>query len=149
MEIILKRIKGHNESTMMIIQQLFLIDLDNRMINEVKKQIKSFQKRQFITGKEDASNNYYRGYTLGRNLIYDCLESILKEDEKQIIQINFQQFHQQLEGLDQVLHDFLQKDQHRIMERKLKKYFCIISFLINIFQLNRQFQCCLFNLYDD
>ncbi|CAD8184283.1 unnamed protein product [Paramecium pentaurelia] len=42
------------------------------------------KKIQFIAGKEDASNNYFRGYTLGRNLIYDCLKSIRKEVEKSL-----------------------------------------------------------------
>ncbi|CAD8141142.1 unnamed protein product [Paramecium pentaurelia] len=63
--------------------RVVFIDLDDRMINEVKKNKQiHFKKRQFITGKEDASNNYFRGQNLGRNLIYDCLESIQKEVEK-------------------------------------------------------------------
>ncbi|CAD8120553.1 unnamed protein product [Paramecium sonneborni] len=62
--------------------RVIFTDLDDRMINEVKKNKQIFfQNSSFITGKEDASNNYFRGQTLGRVLIHQCLESIRKEVE--------------------------------------------------------------------
>ncbi|CAD8214268.1 unnamed protein product [Paramecium octaurelia] len=58
-------------------------DFDDQMINEVKnnKSIK-YKSTSFVSGKEDASNNFCRGhFTVGKELIDQCLDQLRKQIE--------------------------------------------------------------------
>ena len=63
------------------IPRAILLDLESTVIDEVRtgtyRQL--FNPEQLINGKEDAGNNYARGhYTIGKEIIYLCLDRIRK-----------------------------------------------------------------------
>ncbi|CAD8187311.1 unnamed protein product [Paramecium pentaurelia] len=109
--------------------RVVFIDFDDLMINEVKKNKQiHFKKKIIYYWQRGCLQQFFRGYTLGRNLIYDCSESIRKE----VVKIDY---------LDQFLiissisgetgsgFTSLQlENQQRIMERKQNViYFELIS----------------------
>ncbi|CAK84284.1 unnamed protein product (macronuclear) [Paramecium tetraurelia] len=59
------------------------IDLDDRMVNEIKKDKSvNYKSNSFVTGKEDSSNNYCRAhYSIGKELVEKCLDNIRKQVE--------------------------------------------------------------------
>jgi tubulin alpha len=55
------------------------LDLEPTVVDEIRTGKKLFQPEQLISGKEDAANNYARGYyTLGKNIIDIALDKIRK-----------------------------------------------------------------------
>lgn len=56
------------------------MDLDDRMINEVKKNKSiNYKSNSFVSGMEDAANNYCRAhYTIGKEIIDKSLDYVRK-----------------------------------------------------------------------
>ncbi|CAD8209933.1 unnamed protein product [Paramecium pentaurelia] len=59
------------------------IDLDDRMVNEVKKNKQIvYKSTSFVTGKEDGANNFFRAhYTIGKEIIDKSLNNVRKQVE--------------------------------------------------------------------
>ena len=67
------------------VPRAILLDLEPAIINEIKAGTyrKLFNTEQLINGKEDAGSNYARGhYTIGKEIIYLCLDRIRKLAEE-------------------------------------------------------------------
>ena len=66
-----------------LIPRTIFIDLDPTPIDQLKKLAPTFNFKHFVKGSESSSSNYVRGsYTLGREILEDCLREIqrLAED---------------------------------------------------------------------
>ncbi|CAD8083288.1 unnamed protein product [Paramecium primaurelia] len=73
----------YNENDSNYFPLALFMDLDDRMVNEVKKNKSiNYKSTSFITGKEDSANNYCRGhYTIGKEIMDKCLDYVRKQVE--------------------------------------------------------------------
>ncbi|CAK84204.1 unnamed protein product (macronuclear) [Paramecium tetraurelia] len=73
----------YNENETNYFPLTLFMDLDDRMVNEVKKnKLINYKTNSFVTGKEDAANNYCRAhYTIGKEIVDKCLDNIRKQVE--------------------------------------------------------------------